>query len=166
LKALAEVGWIAMLWAAYFMARHLIIGEDFNQYGKWLFMAGSFTIILFTNPGRNIFKGIGSGIGGLLLNAVNSFTDVVSYIRLFAVGAASIAVADAFNSIAGSMGYGSFLSGFASALILLFGHALNITLGAMAVLVHGLRLNMLEFSSHLGMEWSGVEYTPFKQEVN
>ncbi len=53
-----------------------------------------------------------------------------------------------------------------AAIVLLFGHTLNILLCAMAVLVHGVRLNVLEFSSHLNMEWSGTEYVPFKQEGN
>ena len=41
--------------------------------------------------------------------------------------------------------------------------ALNIALGLMAVVVHGIRLNMLEFSSHLGMQWSGIKYEPFRE---
>ena len=47
--------------------------------------------------------------------------------------------------------------------VLLAGHALNIVLGLMSIIVHGVRLNMLEFSGHLGMEWSGKEYAPFKE---
>ena len=46
------------------------------------------------------------------------------------------------------------------ALILIFGHGLNILLCALAVLVHGVRLNVLEFASHMKMEWSGIPYTP------
>ncbi|MBU4148777.1 MAG: hypothetical protein KKB52_00330 [Candidatus Omnitrophica bacterium] len=165
LKAFAEAGWIAMLWAAYFIAKALILGGGFSRYGKWFLISGASLIILFTEPRKNIFKAIGLGIGSFLLHAMNSFTDVVSYIRLFAVGAASVAVADAFNNIAMTMGYGSFISGLMTALILLLGHTLNILLGAMAVLVHGMRLNLLEFSSHLDMEWSGVEYKPFSSET-
>ncbi|MFH1569084.1 MAG: V-type ATP synthase subunit I, partial [Gemmatimonadota bacterium] len=54
------------------------------------------------------------------------------------------------------------LSGFIGAVVLFLGHGLNIILGAMAVIVHGIRLNMLEFSGHLGMQWSGRPYKPFK----
>ncbi len=162
LKALSEAGWISMLWAAYFLARLLILGEAFPEIAKWLLIGGASLIILFTNPSRNVFKGIGSGIGDFLLRVINSFTDVVSYIRLFAVGAATVAVADAFNQMAFGIGPSNLMNGFLVALVLLFGHALNILLGAMAVLVHGVRLNVLEFSSHLNMEWSGMEYAPFK----
>ncbi len=162
LTAFAEAGWIFMLWGAYFLAKLLILGQAFPFFGKWLLIAGSVLIILFTSPSRNVFKGIGLGLGDFLLHVVNSFTDVVSYVRLFAVGAATVAVADAFNQMASTIGYGSIFMGFLTALVLLFGHTLNILLGAMAILVHGIRLNVLEFSSHLNMEWSGTEYLPFK----
>ena len=166
IRAFSEAGWICILWVAYFLARSLILGEGFPKEGKGLFVIGAGLIILCTNPSRNIFKTIGSGIGAFLLHIVNSFTDLVSYIRLFAVGAATVAVADAFNQMAQGIGGGNLLAGFLTAFVLLFGHTLNILLGAMAVLVHGVRLNVLEFSSHLNMEWSGVEYAPFKREGN
>ncbi|MBU1005973.1 MAG: hypothetical protein KKH08_00095 [Candidatus Omnitrophica bacterium] len=162
LKAFSEIGWIFILWAAYFLARLLILGEIFPYQAKWLFASGSALIVLCTNPSRNIFKTIASGAGSLLMNIINSFTDIVSYIRLFAVGTATVAVADAFNQMAAGIGHGNFFAGFFTALILLLGHTLNIALGAMAILVHGVRLNVLEFSSHLNMEWSGIEYSPFR----
>ena len=153
-----------MLWAAHFLAKMLILGEPFPELGRGLFMAGAALVILFTSPRKNILKGIGSGVGDLLMRVVNSFTDVVSYIRLFAVGAATVAVADAFNQMASGIGASNILMGFFAALVLLFGHTLNILLGVMAILVHGVRLNMLEFSNHLNMEWSGTEYSPFKNK--
>jgi len=161
-RAFSEAGWICVLWGAYFLARSLILSEVFPDKGKWLFAIGAALIILCTNPSKNIFKMIAMGAGDLLLHIVNSFTDIVSYIRLFAVGAATVAVADAFNQMALGIGHGNILAGFLTAIVLLFGHTLNILLGAMAVLVHGVRLNVLEFSSHLNMEWSGIEYSPFK----
>ena len=161
-RAFSEAGWVCVLWTAYFLARSLILGDAFPEEAKGLFITGTALIILFTNPTKNIFKTVGSGIGDFLLRIINSFTDLVSYIRLFAVGAATVAVADAFNQMASGIGGGNLLAGFLTAFVLLFGHTLNILLGAMAVLVHGVRLNVLEFSSHLNMEWSGTEYSPFR----
>jgi V/A-type H+-transporting ATPase subunit I len=86
----------------------------------------------------------------------------VSYVRLFAVGLATVAVATNFNGMAAKVGFG-FPSGLISAFILFFGHTLNIIMGAMAVIVHGVRLNMLEFSGQLGMQWTGVPYKPFQE---
>jgi V/A-type H+-transporting ATPase subunit I len=119
--------------------------------------------VLFTSPQKNILKGLGQGLGALALNLVNSFTDVVSYIRLFAVGLATVAVADSFNRMALDIGFGSFFSGIAAALILFIGQGLNILLGPMSVLVHGVRLNVLEFCGHLNVTWSGFSYKPLKE---
>ena len=47
--------------------------------------------------------------------------------------------------------------------ILLIGHGLNIVMGLLSVVVHGVRLNLLEFSGQLGMEWTGTAYAPFKK---
>ena len=66
-----------------------------------------------------------------------------------------------FNQMAAGVGFG-FPVGFAAALILFLGHALNIVMGSLSIVVHGVRLNMLEFSGHLGMEWTGIPYTPFR----
>jgi len=163
LKALSDIGWICILWAAYFLAKTLILNFGFPEFGKWIFIAGSVLVILFTSPMKNIFAGIGTGLGDFLLKLVNSFADIVSYIRLFAVGLAGVAIADAFNQIAGSIGAGSVLNCLLSVFVLFAGHTLNLVMGILAILVHGVRLNVLEFSGHLDMEWSGVRYAPFKR---
>ena len=164
LKFLSEIGWICMLWGVFFLARVLILDAVFPVVAKQLFITGITLIILFSNPTKNILKSVGFGFKELLLNMVNSFTDVVSYIRLFAVGTATVAVADAFNQMAVSSGGSGIIGGLVTVLILIFGHTLNIILGAMSILVHGVRLNVLEFSSHLNMEWSGVPYDPYKSK--
>ena len=162
-RALAQVGWFIILWGAFFLAKMLVLGDAFPAFGKWFFIAGAALVVFFTDPKKNILKGIGSGLGALLLNLVNSFTDIVSYIRLFAVGLATVAVADAFNQMAMNIGYGSILTGIMTSFILLLGHTLNIVLGPMSILVHGVRLNVLEFCSHLDVNWSGFSYKPLKK---
>ena len=59
LTALADVGWICILWAAFFLARTLILGEGFPPWGLWLVAAGVVLVILFTNPQVNILREIG-----------------------------------------------------------------------------------------------------------
>ena len=98
------------------------------------------------------------------LNVISNFGDVLSYLRLFALGIASVEVAGAFNTMAQTGGFGDPLRGFGAALILLVGHTLNVGLCALSVLVHGIRLNALEFSMHLGLEWTGFEYRPFARD--
>jgi len=165
-KALADIGWISILCGVFFLAKTLILGEVFPYFAKWFFIAGPVLVIFFTNLNlnRNVLKGIGSGFGNLLMNFVNSFTDVVSYVRLFAVGLATVAIADAFNKMALGIGFNGVLTGLATALILLLGHTLNILLGPLAVLVHGVRLNVLEFCNHVDIKWSGFSYKPLREE--
>ncbi|MDP3042213.1 MAG: hypothetical protein Q8N62_05785, partial [Candidatus Omnitrophota bacterium] len=162
LIALADVGWICIIWAVFFLAKNLILGDVFPIFGNGLLAAGLFLVLFFTSPQKNILKTIGEGLGTIALGLVNNFTDIVSYIRLFAVGLAGVAIADAFNAMAaGVFKKGDFLTIIAAVLIVVFGHALNIILGPMSVLVHGVRLNVLEFCSHANVTWSGFAYKPF-----
>ena len=112
---------------------------------------------------KNIIKGILSSLGDLPLDVIGSFSDIVSYIRLFAVGFASFIVASSFNTMAVGSGIDNVVSGIIAAVIMFLGHTLNIALCGMAVLVHGVRLNMLEFSGHVGVQWTGKPYEPFKE---
>ncbi len=162
LKALADVGWVLILWGVYYLAKLLILGEAYPVFANRLFIIGAALILMFTNPRKNMLKGLAAGLGSLFLNLINNFTDVVSYIRLFAVGMATVAVADTFNKMALGIGYSTFLAGLFSSLILLLGHTLNILLGPMSILVHGVRLNVLEFCNHLNMQWSGFAYKPLR----
>jgi len=163
LSLLADIGWAGILWACFFIAKVLILGDSFPVFGNWLLIAGISLVVIFTNPQKNILKGIGSGLGTLALSLMNNFTDVVSYIRLFAVGLAGVAIADAFNAMASSAGSASVFSLILAAFIVLVGHSLGIMLGPVGVLVHGVRLNVLEFSGHANISWSGRNYKPLKE---
>jgi V/A-type H+-transporting ATPase subunit I len=160
---LADVGWLLLIWGMFFLAKELILSITMPSFVKIVFMVGAALVIFFTSPHKNPLKAIGPGLGGFALNIINTFTDVVSYIRLFAFGLAGVAVADAFNTKALNFGFNTISSGVIAVLILVIGHFFNIILGILAVAVHGLRLNVLEFSNHLGLEWSGFSYQPFKK---
>ncbi|MCK5451121.1 MAG: hypothetical protein KAI70_05090 [Candidatus Omnitrophica bacterium] len=164
-KVLAELGWIMILWGMFFAAGKFVIGRVFPSYGVWLFSIGIGLVLFFSKPEKGILKGVLSTLAELPLSIISSFSDIVSYLRLFAVGYASVIVAESFNEMALAGGINSVMGGFIAAIILFLGHTLNIVLGCMAVVVHGVRLNMLEFSGHLGMQWSGKKYEPFKEEV-
>jgi V/A-type H+-transporting ATPase subunit I len=163
LTAWAEAGWLMILWAMFFLAKNLVLSIPLPFFFKGLLGAGIFLAVFFHQPSPNIFKSIGAGLGNLLLSIANMFGDIMSYLRLFAVGLASVAVADFFNQIVAGIGFKTVFSSIGVVLLLVVGHGLNLILGLLAVLVHGIRLNILEFSSHMGIEWSGVEYTPFCQ---
>jgi V/A-type H+-transporting ATPase subunit I len=157
--ALADIGWIAVLWSAFFFARTLILSDPLPAFINYSLLAGISLAVLFTNPQKNMLKAVGEGLGTVALSIMNNFTDVVSYVRLFAVGLAGVAISDTVNTLSGVFGGDN----FAVKMIIIFsGHTINIVLGPISVLVHGIRLNVLEFSGHAGLTWSGVPYKPLE----
>ena len=101
-------------------------------------------------------------IVSVLLGVVNVFSDIVSYIRLWAVGLAGAAISATVNELAGPL-LGNFMFIVLAIVLLVFGHGLNMILNVLSVIVHGIRLNTLEFSSHLNMSWSGHKFKPFEE---
>lgn len=162
LQALAQVGWLCTTWTMFFVANKMVLGAEFPAIMMPVFLVGVGLIVLFMTPVRQL-KEEWFNHAMLPLNLVSNFVDVVSYIRLFAVGMASLTVASSFNTMLAPM-----LGGWTApigALFLFLAHAFNITLSIMGVLVHGIRLNTLEFSGHIGMQWTGIPYEPFKQQA-
>ncbi|MDP2929203.1 MAG: hypothetical protein Q8O01_03970 [Candidatus Omnitrophota bacterium] len=159
LTAFADIGWIAVLWSAFFFARMLILNDPLPAFVNFSLLAGISLAVFFTNPQKNILKTIGEGLGTVALSIVNNFTDVVSYVRLFAVGLAGVAISDTVNTLSGIFGGDNFA---AKMVIIFLGHTINILLGPISVLVHGIRLNVLEFSGHVGLTWSGIPYKPLE----
>ena len=162
---LADTGWIAVLWASFFLAATLILGQPFPAWAKPLAVCGIILVLFFSEPRKNVLKGLGAGFTSVTfgLSFMSAFTDVVSYVRLFAVGLAGVAIADTTNAMAVSLGTGVIGLG-AGGLIRILGHALNIVLGPIAILVHGVRLNVLEFGlNHTNITWSGCAYKPLAE---
>jgi len=164
IRFLAEIGWSAFLvgmlgivWLLFFpdatwMPNNVLVGC----------LIGGFALVLFfTAPSRNPLKMIGMGIVTNLLPTIGTFSDTMSYIRLMAVGLASYYIASAFNGLAMTVAGDGGLWWIPAALILVLAHTMNIMLGIIAVFAHGVRLNMLEFSSNAGVQWEGYPYAPF-----
>lgn len=158
----AQVGWIAIIWGLFFMVNKMVLAIPAPEFMRWLFIGGAILVALFSSPGQPILKSMLSSLGNLPLNVINGFSDVISYIRLYAVGLSTVLMASSFNDMAIGDGIATIASGIGAVLILILGHGLNMTLAAMAVLVHGVRLNMLEYAGHASVEFSGNEYNPFK----
>jgi len=164
----AETGWAALVWGIYFVVKFLLLNEDLSVFAFYLVGYWVAVIILFGEQKRDGFvKGIFRGMAGFIINAltgIGCLSDLISYIRLFAIGLATREVALAFNNMAGDIGFSDVKSIVIAIFVLIFGHTINIMLGAMSVLVHGIRLNLLEFSKHLNIQWSGINYRPFKRQ--
>ena len=130
-----------------------------------LIAVGFVMSFVFSNYEDSIGKSIlesCKNIISVLLGVVNVFSDIVSYIRLWAVGLAGAAISDTVNTMAGPI-LGHAILFIAAIALLVFGHGLNMVLNLLSVIVHGVRLNTLEFSTHLGVSWSGKKYEPFSE---
>jgi V/A-type H+-transporting ATPase subunit I len=114
--------------------------------------------ILFASPDRNPLKMLGLGLASFPLAAIGTFGDTISYVRLMAIGLGGSALAVTFNDMASQLPLAATIP------ILILAHALNVSLSIVALLAHGVRLNMLEFSNNLGMQWSGYAYEPFSRK--
>ena len=179
LKALEQFGWILTTWFMFFLADDMVLKGNMASYLQlgeagsallwkgltYAMVAGVVMIIFFMMPPKEIKDGW-FNLALLPLNLVSNFTDVVSYVRLYAVGTAGFAVANAFNNMIFPGGDVSLVALLLGAVMAFLAHTLNILLSTMGVLVHGIRLNTLEFSNHKGISWSGSAYRPFaKPEV-
>lgn len=159
-RALAQVGWICVTWLMFFVARFLILGMPLPNPALALGGAGLALLIIFMTPFKHL-KTEWSDHVMLPFDVIGDFSDLVSYVRLFAVGSAGLAVAVAVNELALGQGVETAGDVVKAVLILAIGHIGNIILCLMSVLVHGVRLNTLEFSGHIGLEWTGLKYEPF-----
>ncbi len=160
-KAIAQLGWIAIIWGLYLIVGQMVLGIEAPGIMIWLFIGGALLVSLFSNPGTSFVKGMLSSLGNLPLSIINGFSDIISYIRLYAVGLSTVLMASSFNQMAIGDGITTIASGISAVVVLILGHGLNMILALMAVLVHGVRLNMLEYAGHAGVDFSGNEYTPF-----
>lgn len=180
LKVLGELGSLVQLWGMFYVVLSMVVSSvifpldlvvnDIPVATTCIGMVlGGFALsFIFANYEGNLIKSILESVKNIisvLLGVVNVFSDIVSYIRLWAVGLAGAAISNTVNTMAGPLLGHAFM--FAAAILLLvFGHGLNMILNLLSVIVHGVRLNTLEFSTHLGMSWSGFKYEPFSEAGN
>jgi V/A-type H+-transporting ATPase subunit I len=167
LKFLAEIGQLGMLVGMYFVVLSLVVnntgfgGVDMLWYQV---LVGGFALVfIFANYEGNILKSLAASMANIVtmvLGVANVFSDIMSYIRLWAVGLAGSAIAQMVDSFAGPL-FGHFIFFVLGVGLFVFGHGFNMVLNVLSVLVHGVRLNTLEFSTHVGLAWSGFAYKPF-----
>lgn len=160
-RTLAELGWIIALADMLVLIWHLLfIGADQVPTAVWWVLVAAILLLSwFGKPSGNVGKRVMLGFVSALIPLLGTFSDTMSYIRLFAVGLASYYIAAAFNMLGARVAEAA--TWFTAAPIVIFGHALNIGLAVIAIFAHGVRLNMLEFSNNAGVQWAGYAYRPF-----
>ncbi|MDD7698515.1 MAG: V-type ATPase 116kDa subunit family protein [Spirochaetia bacterium] len=179
LKVLGEFGSLIQLWGMFYIVLMMVVSGDVFAMDAFMITetlsvgklcvglvgAGFALSFIFSNYEGSVVESTlesCKNIISVLLGVVNVFSDIVSYIRLWAVGLAGSAISATVNEMAGPL-VGHLVMFLALVALLAFGHGLNMILNLLSVIVHGVRLNTLEFSTHLGMSWSGFKYAPFSE---
>ncbi len=167
--AVAEFGWAGVLLMMYLVTNSIVgIFPCFPTWGLWLGGVSIAAVFLFSVKPSEL-KTRGAELGMLPLNIMSALGDIISYVRLFAVGLASVKVAENFNNMAIGLVadadaiWAKALLALAMVAILVFGHVLNLLMAGLSILVHAVRLNTLEFSNHKGITWSGLAFNPFRK---
>ncbi len=167
-RFIAELGWSSFLAGMLGLIWLLFFPKDVWMPTNVMFAllgVGGAAVVLFSYPSRNPAKVVGLGVIANILPMISTFSDTISYIRLMAVGLASYYIASAFNGLGARL---ADLSGWLipfAVIVIVAAHLLNIALGVIALFAHGVRLNMLEFSSNAGVQWSGYPYAPFAENA-
>ena len=165
LSFVADIGWIISIVAMYLMALLLVIGENLPFVPIVTMIGIGFVLVICfggMSPDTSFADGLKAGLANAFtefLNTISCFGNVMSYIRLFAVGMAGLAISQSFNNLASGFSGPLVIAGV---VIVVIGHTLNIVMNFLSVVVHGVRLNVMEFSGQAGLEWTGIPYEPFK----
>ena len=169
--AIAEFGWAGVLLFMYLVTNSIIgIFSGIPTWGFWVLGASVVAVFGFSVKPSEL-KTRGAELGMLPLSIMSALGDIISYVRLFAVGLASVKVAENFNSMATGLVSSenalwlNILMSIAMVLILVVGHGLNLAMAGLSVLVHAVRLNTLEFSNHKGVSWAGYAFRPFRRKT-
>ena len=125
-------------------------------------------IYLLNNLHRNVLVNIGAGIWDTYNMATGLMGDILSYIRLYALGLAGGMLGGVFNQLAFMVNdaAGPALGWLFCGLILVFGHTLNIAMSCLSAFVHPLRLTFVEYFKNSGYNGKGEEYAPFTTVEN
>lgn len=166
-EAVSAWGWLILIVGGIATALLTLGGIFSPNVTRWaIIIVGALSflgIFLFNKPGRNPLLNIGAGLWDTYQTATGLLGDVLSYIRLYALGLAGGMLGGAFNTLGGMvLGDGGIGRWIAFVLVLLLGHTLNLLMCCLGAFVHPLRLNFLEYFKNSGYEGMGAKYNPLK----
>ncbi len=166
--ALSTIGWIILIVGSVIL---LAVKDESNiglintLFYILLGVSGAL-ILLLNNPDKNVFINLGGGLWDVYSIVTGVLGDLLSYIRLFALGVSSAILGYVFNDLAMQMsGDIPVVSQLIFLLILLIGHGLNIFMASLGAFVHPMRLTFVEFYKNAGFEGGGKAYNPFRKKV-
>lgn len=164
--SLSTIGWMMIILS---LAASMFMPE-YSSIAQWFTIVGFVLALGYNSPDRykkNIFTGFLINLGSGLWDAYNTATgmlgDMLSYVRLFALGLSGGILATVFDSLATGLAPDNAILGpIVMVLIFVIGHALNMFMNVLGAFVHPMRLTFVEFFKNAGYEGGGSAYTPFK----
>jgi V/A-type H+-transporting ATPase subunit I len=159
LYAINRIGWIIGLLALIDIA----ILKQFTSISTVVIIVAASMVVLFGSPKDGPLKSIGLGLADLY-NITGVAGDLLSYIRLFALGVSSAILGLVVNSIAMSAGGVPYVGIFLTILILVVGHTANLMLASLSAFVHPMRLTFVEFYKNVGFLGGGKPFKTFQKK--
>lgn len=176
--ALGSLGWFLLIFSSCAAAVAGKFGAEWFAFGSIAYYCvvgvALVLMLLLNSPGKNIFANVGAGLWNTYNNITGLLSDVLSYIRLFAIGLSGGVLALVFNSLAlGMTGLENGIDGQAwwvvalkivgASAIILIGHGINLFMSAISSFVHPMRLTFVEFYKNAGFEMASREFEPLKK---
>ncbi|GAB7087542.1 V-type ATP synthase subunit I [Marinifilum fragile] len=166
--SLATFGWLITILGG--LAYAVLTGTDIISENSVLLYSilsiGGFFILFFSDPEVNVFSRIGKGVWDVYSTVTGVFGDLLSYIRLFALGLSSAILGFVINDIAMQiLGSSKILGPVFFVIFLLIGHTLNILISSLGSFVHPMRLTFVEFYKNAGFQGGGEGYKPFSNKL-
>lgn len=168
--SLGTLGWTLLIVGGVIVGAFALAGVLSSELTKWIIIVigvvSALGIFVFNDPKRNKLANVGIGLWNTYNTATGILGDVLSYLRLYALGLAGSMLGMAFNDM-GLMVLGdgsNAILWIPFVILILIGHTLNIAMAALGAFVHPLRLNFLEFFKNSGYEATGRTYNPLKKQ--
>jgi len=167
--AYSTIGWLILLiggGAVYGLKELSVLGEEIaGNIGIGILIVSGVLILLLNNPRRNIFMNFLVGLWDVYGMSTGLLGDLLSYIRLFALGVSSAILGSVFNTMAMNMKPDNIILGpVVMILILVIGHSITIFMATLGAFVHPIRLTFVEFYKNSGFTGGGKKYVPFAGE--
>jgi V/A-type H+-transporting ATPase subunit I len=169
-NSLGTWGWTLLIVGGVIVGGLALMGVMDKAVTKWVIIVigclSALGIFFLNDLHRNPLLNVGSGLWETYNTATGLLGDVLSYLRLYALGLAGAKLGEAFNAIGlqargdGGAGWIAFI------VIVLVGHTLNVAMCVLGAFVHPLRLNFLEFFKNSGYEGTGRKYNPLSENIN
>ena len=177
-NALGQLGWFLLIFSSCAAGVAGMVGAEWFSFSSVAYMAtvavALVLMLLLNKPSFNIFANFGVGLWDTYNNITGLLSDLLSYIRLFAIGLSGGVLALVFNSLAmGLTGLDAGIEQFTvgtlfqiigASAILLVGHGINLFMSAISSFVHPMRLTFVEFFKNAGFEMGTRAFEPLKNE--